>query len=241
MLAFLLNKWTLRIGAVVLVLISLWAWGKHRESQGKEIGKQDANKEWSSQIEQMRAEDRKQLDARLAADDQRVKAADERLKASQDRETVLISTMKQLSLQHQQVSQAVANTPDPELHALIVRTVGLRPKDQLVNPVPGYTYPEERAIAECVGNWPICKQDVIQRDGQITEIKGQIADIQEKLATVKSQAGALKDYNSKLEGYYTLLYNAQLQPKRSAKCLWLWKCGKPKLLPVPAPAQLGTP
>ncbi len=234
--ALLLNRWTLRIGAGVLAAGLLFGYGVHQRRKGRGEGKQQADATWSDTLEKIRAGDRAELDRRLADADQRIAEADGRFQASLAREASMVAQLRLLSAQRQTVSMEVDRLADSALHGNIIRQLNLRPPKDLE--LPGYTPTEERAIAHCVGEYPICVKENENLKGQIAEVKGQVEDVKAKVDGLTAKNEALISYTRRLEGYYTALYNSLPRKKRSGKCLWLWQCGHPKPLAVPAPLDL---
>lgn len=236
--ALLANRWTLRLGAGVLAVTLVLGYGLYQRRKGRTEGKQQADVTWSDTLEKMRVQDRLELDRRLADADARISEAETRFQASLAREASLIAQVRALASQRQEAIAQVGRLPDSALHGYVVSALGLRPAG---DSTPGYTVSEERALAKCVADYPLCQQQNDMLAKQVNEVRGQVAELQVKTEALVSKNDALAAYTSKLEAYYVAVYNSLPRKKRGAKCLWLWQCGKPKPLQVPAPLDLHKP
>ena len=237
-IGLLTSKWGLRISAGVLVLTALFFWGRAQKNAGKEEGKQEAAQETKESLEQMRQADRAQTQQQLEGLRELIDQYKEAFNESQQRQAQLAQANALLSQQRQTVQEGVTKLPDSELHSYIVQQLGLRPVGDRAQ---GYSFAEERELAKCVSDRPLCIQQVEKQRQQIAELQeGQRAQGQE-IKAQQQRFDLLGAYTDRLQGYYVTLYNLYPKKKRSAKCLWLFRCGKEKPLPTPEPITLTNP
>ena len=223
-------------GAAVLAVILAILWYGHKQKQaGKDEGKQEAGNEWSKQLETARQKDREELDRRIQDADRIKEEAQQRFQAAVDREGQYLRTIQGLSAQRTSAAQTVVGLADSALHGYIVQQLGLR---TLGDNAPCYLPVEERTIAKAIVDAPLCQKQNDALGQQIGELKQQVKAVQDKQAATEQKVSALVDYTIKVESAYTTLYNAFPRKAKTAKCLWLWSCGKPKPLSVPSPQNL---
>lgn len=237
LLPLLTSKWGIRIGAGVLVLVALFAWGQMKKREGKEEGKQEQQQESATELHALREQDRLQTEKQveqLQAMIESYKAAYERSTA---REGALAAAVSTLASQRQSVVESVNRMPDSAIHGYIVQQLNLRPQGDTT---AGYLPAEERELARCVADRPLCQEQVKKQEAQIAELReGQRAQQQQIDAQGQKYSVLEAGYN-RLQGYYTTLANLYPRKKRSGKCIWLWKCGEQKL-PTPEPLTLVSP
>lgn len=234
-LPFLTGKWGIRIGVGVAVLVALFLWGQAKKREGQEEGKRDAGAEWSQQLEQARAADRKATEQQIAQWQGLYEQAQARAAAAESTGRELARAVASIQQQRVQVVDTVNRMPDSALHSYIV--------DQLRLRAPGdttacYTPSEERAIAKAIADAPLCQKQAETMQGQITALSEQVASLKDGQAALSSKYDALAGYATRLEGTYTALYNAWPRKARSWKCLGLWKCGAGPKIPTPDPQTL---
>ncbi len=190
----------------------------------------------SQEIEKMRAADRTATERILNEATAKQEAAERRMQASLDREAGLVRTIASLGQQRAVVAGEVTRVADSELHGFNARSLGIRgPAD---TSIPCYLAAEERAIATAITQYPLCQKQVEATNAQVVEIKEQVTAQNEKIAAMGTKLDAVTGYASRLEQSYTVLYNLFPRKRRSAKCLWMFSCGRAKPLPVPAPIDL---
>ena len=238
LLPLLTSKWGLRISAGVLVLTALFFWGRAQKNAGKEEGKQEAAQETKESLEQMRQADRAQTQQQLEGLRELIDQYKEAFNESQQRQAQLAQANALLSQQRQTVAEGVTKLPDSELHSYIVQQLGLRPVGDRAQ---GYSFAEERELAKCVSDRPLCIQQVEKQRQQIAELQEGQRTQGEQLKAQQQRFDVLVGYTDRVEGYYTTLWNLFPKKKRSAKCLWLFRCGKEKPLPTPEPITLTNP
>ena len=237
-LPLLTSKWGIRICIGVAVLLALFAWGRAQKNAGKEEGEQEAAQETKTAIEQMRAADRQQTQQQLEGLRELIDQYKEAFDQSQQRQAQLAQANALLSQQRQTVAESVTRVADSDLHGYIVQQLGLRP---IGDRTQGYSFAEERELAKCVSDRPLCVQQVEKQKEQIAELQeGQRAQ-GEQLKAQQQRFDVAIAYTDRLEGYYAQLYSLFPRKTRAAKCLWLFRCGKEKPLPTPEPLTFTSP
>lgn len=224
---FLANRWSQYAlgGILILTLFGAVLWKVYRA--GEEKGEQTGSQKATEQIEQLHAQDKAVTDAKLRGFAEKLAdlEADGESKAKETlRWASLASSIAQ---ERSQAHQAIVSTPDYDLDRLIKQKLGR--KEGFESPL---SYGEQREIAACLVDKPLCEQENQKLKGQIESQNGEIVTAKESIATGKEQFETLKGYNSRLEGYYVQMYNAYPHKYRHWKCAGIWKCGNRKL-PTP--------
>ena len=236
LLPLLTSKWGIRISIGVVVLIALLAWGHAQKNAGKEEGKQEAGNEWSQQLEQARAADRKATEEQISQWQGMYEQAQARASAAESMGRELARAVASIQQQRTQTVETVNRMPDTALHPYIVDQLRLRPTGDTT---PCYTPSEERAIAKAIADAPLCQKQVDTLGQQIGKLQEQQEAQQEQIAALNSKYDTLAGYTTRLEGTYTTLYNAWPRKKKRWFCAWM--CSTGKEIPTPNPATLTNP
>jgi type III secretory pathway component EscV len=122
-------------------------------------------------------------------------------------------TFLALAVQRQQASAQVQGMTPEQVQALIEH---YSPRD----------------LADCVTQRPLLQK-------QIDSDEKVIATGKEVIAAQSAKYDSLAAYTSRVENNYVDLWNQKATSKRSPKCLYLWKCARPKLT-APDPKDLIT-
>jgi DNA-directed RNA polymerase subunit L len=134
-----------------------------------------------------------------------------KIEASDRRQEALQAAILNLATQRQQAKEQVAGMTEAQVEAIVAKH-------------------SPRELADCVTQLPLCEQETQKQGEKIKEMDGKIVDLD-------SQVTTLAGYTDRLHGYYSEVWNAASQPKRSVKCVWLWKCVRPTIS-QPNPADL---
>lgn len=232
---WLMNPWTRRIGAVAAIGIALWWYGARQRAQGRAEGQQQAGAEWSQELEKARAADRAETEKQLQRWESVYQEAQARAAAAESLGRELARAVASIQQQRTQAVHTVSALPDSGLRPYIIQTLGLR---AVGDDTPGFIPSEERAIAKCVADQPLCAKQVETQREQIAKLEEGQAAQQDQIAALNQKYDALADYSTRLEATYTAIWNAWPRKRRSPKCLWIWKCGKGPKIPTPDPETL---
>jgi small-conductance mechanosensitive channel len=233
LMPLLAKHWKPLVLAVVVIGGFLWL-RAHYKAEGKEEGKAEVTQQSAEAIEQMRAADRARLDETLSQFRAEMEEAREReLEAVQlaGRNAKLAAD---LQARRAAVAENVARVPDSDLRRHIIKRLDVRdPQDQTA----GYTPAEERTILRTIDEHTVLKEEASALRSQVGAIEQQVKAMSDQMGTMRGELRAVTEYSNRLEGYYAAAYNLIPKKKRSAKCIWLWQCGK-KALAVPDPINL---
>jgi hypothetical protein len=237
LMALLSNKWIQRAGLVlalcIAILFARGCWIRQGKEQGKIEGRQAAD----TDAETRRAADRKETETRLNAFEAKFQVASQAAYAAQARADALLPILAELAKARQVGADQVAKLPDSDLHAYNVSKLAIRPP---ADPTPGYLPAEERAIAGCLTQYPLCQQERDRQLERTTEIQEQVKQLGIQVESQGAKYQELAGYTTRLEGIYTDLWNSTRASRRGARCLFLWKCSRPKI-PAPNPRDLIRP
>ena len=149
------------------------------------------------------------------------------------------STRAMVSLQarSQTIREEVSRISDSDLAFNIKQALGMRHEDAYS--VPGYAPLEERAILQCVRDYPVCQEKVVELDKAVTGLQGEVAALDKQVEDIHDQVGGLqtilmahRTYEGQLEGHYQGAVNALRRPRRKWWCGFLCKRKKTLTLPT---------
>ena len=218
--------------AVVLVLFAAVKWYESKIRADEQLKQAD---KFTEQLEKIREADRAKTDEILQAAQAKQEAAERRVQESLNRESILVRSIASIQQQRSTATTSVDRVRDSDLHTFNVQGIGLR---QPADNSPCYTVAEERAIASAITQYPLCQKQVEVTNNQVQEIREQVAALTDKAAAIETKLDAVTGYATRLEGAYTILYNAFPRKRRSVKCLWMFSCGRAKPIPTPTPLDL---
>lgn len=219
----------------VLVIGLLAGIRSHFIHQGQLEGKDSAQTDIAATLEKQRAQDRTDLNAKIANADKQVEQAQRDRDASAVREQNAVAAVNKLVNQHNQEVAKIKGLSDSQLHDYITQTLKLRdPADR----TPGYTPPEEREIANRVSDAPALKEQLSQQDGRITEIQNQMSAMQRQIDATNTKFTALATYTTEVERDYTMLYNERQKGSKLLRIVTFGLAGKPNKIAEPEPATL---
>ena len=146
-----------------------------------------------------------------------------------------------LQAQSRAITQQVSRINDSDLAFNIKKALAMRHPDAYG--VPGYAPLEERAILQCVLDYPICEKKREEMADQITALNGEVAawgkqvqDIHQQVNGLETMLWAHRVYEGQLEGHYQGAVNALRRPRRKWWCGFL--CKRKKTLTLPTLDQL---
>lgn len=222
-------------GIALAVLIGVGVVYQKGKSAGAEQQKSEMVADAKVQMEEVRKAAEAEFQRITTASEAAIQEARASRQASERRESVLVSTLAGLSQQRQAASQQVSKLTDSNLHGAIVENLGIRsPQDTS----PNYLPLEERKILETLTDYPLLKQQNQAIQAQVTEIRDQVSSLRQELGAVSAQAQAEKTLRLSYAQVYQQAYNLLRQKKRSARCFYIWRCGKEPLLSIPSPEKL---
>lgn len=229
MLAFFLaNRWARYAALGVVVALLLLGVRQHYIDLGKEQGKTDQKGSESYQDEKERVTSQKQLADALQASRDALAVANKREDDAKARENTLLATIRSISVQKQTASAQVASLSDTQAHDYNLTLLGGRQDGSC------YSGGQERQIAESLTQYPLCKKEVSAKDGSIKAINDRISALNDKITEKDKAFAAMTNAKHESDVRYVKLYNRYPPTYRSAKCLWIAKCGK-RNLDLPAP------
>lgn len=234
---FFESVWGRRCLLLLVICIAAFAIREHYIHQGEKkqvvVEQQSTLKDTTAQTN----DDRAVLLEGLKAATTALNSASASIAASQAQQQVLVGQLAQLSGQRVAADNTLKKLPDSALHGFVTTKLALRPP---TDDTPGYQPVEERAIAQCVTDEPLCEAGKAllqkQNDQKDVELKAQ----DEKDAAVRESYSLLADFSTKLEGHYVTLYNAFAAKTRGSQCLYLWHC-KRQTISAPKPSDLVLP
>lgn len=237
LLAWLSNKWVQRglmVAAIVAAILIARAYyigvGKNRGAEEQKIASK-------SDVEASRTSDRSDAVQLLQQFQDTADRATARAQSAEALAVQLASATRELAQQRSAAADTVARVSDSDLHNFVVRSLAMRPA---ADATPGYRPDEERAIAQCVSEYPICKQQVEKQGQEIARTQEQVSALNEKIDALGGKYDALAGYTTRLERDYATIYNLFPQKRRAIQCVWLWHCKVVKLQ-VQNPKDLQSP
>jgi hypothetical protein len=187
------------------VFLLLIAVRQHYINIGKDAGRQEVQQQSANMLEDARKADRAATEKVLADSAAEMKRQAEFAQAQQ-------LAFLQLVAQRQTAANQVAGMTPSQVEDAIARALGKKPGEQ-------DSEQDRRTIASCLFQMPLCERQVLAQADQIK------AD-EKQLAAAKESSDALAGYATRLEKTYADLWNLKAGKRRSAKCLFLWRCSR---------------
>ncbi len=142
-----------------------------------------------------------------------------------------------LQAQSRAITQQVRRISDSDLAFNIKKALAMRHPDAYG--IPGYAPLEERAILQCVLDYPICEKKREEMASSITALNGeveawgkQVQEIHQQVNGLTVMLDAHRLYEKQLEGHYEGAVNALRRPRRKWWCGFLCKRKKTLTLPT---------
>jgi uncharacterized protein YlxW (UPF0749 family) len=228
----------LLLGLVVMHYRAKWKAEGAQEQAGRITG--DAEKNWQAERRGL-LEQLSKLDADRAAAQEREARSSAQAQQFAALAQKLGAQVATLAGQRQQATATVDRLPDSELRPSIIAGLGLRPPG---NSTPGYTPAEERALARCVADYPLCQKQAAALGDQVNDLAGQIAATRQQVQAIRDQATAaerktaeLAGYAHDLEGFYAEAFNALPRHRTAGQFL----CGLVTFFQACKPARINLP
>lgn len=231
------SVWGRRLMLAGVIAIAAFAIREHFIHQGEQkqvvAQQQTTLKDTSGQS----TAERSQLIDGLRAATSALNVANIQIQASQAQQKMFFDQLATLAGQKTAADAQLKKLPDTALHGFITEKLALRaPSDDSA----GYRPEEERALAQCVTDAPLCDRSKTLLQNQSDQKDVELEAQQQKDAAIRQSYGLLLDYSTKLEGHYVTLYNAFAAKKRGPRCLFLWHCRR-DTINAPKPADLVLP
>jgi hypothetical protein len=221
----------LAIAAGILAAVLVLAWHFHHVwvNEGKEQQRGTDVEDTHKTLELEHATFAKVLDA----ESEKYRAATQVLAQATDALARADQTIRDLATARQTASQQVARLSDAALPG------DLRLKLNVAPLATGPLLPAElRAADAIVSDYPILKKENEARTTAEAAANAKVSALSDQLGAVEAERDAAFTWSDTLMGAYVQAYNAVPRARRSPACLWLWKCGAGKKLPIPKPAEL---
>lgn len=235
-LAWLTTVWGKRLllaGGILAVLLGArWYFLQQGEARGRAAAAQEAQ----VKIDAERVQNRQELEKALDQSAQSLEDARQRFQMAQDALKRFSDVILQLSAKRATEAQQIAKIPDSSLHEHNVSVLGLRAPNDTTQ---GYLFSEERAIASCLSDHPLCQEQNKSLDSSLRAATDSAKALADQNATLRTRDTALISYANKVEHSYIDLYNS-IPRKRNwfLTILTFGIKGKPKPLPMPSPLEL---
>lgn len=153
-----------------------------------------------------------------------------------------------IQLQRDQARSKIDSLTPDQYQPAIVAELGMRRADDAN---PSYYQEEEKEILVRVTDNPKLRSQLEETNTRVDALVGQVAELQVKgsaseekfdalagqLAARVEQLAASLQWGDANADAYTKVWNMLGKKKRSARCLYVWKCA-PKRIDAPAPSQL---
>lgn len=231
------NIWVRRALMAAGVVLALLAVRQHYVNLGEHKGVQSAQATSAQDNEQTRSQERRDVLAEIGTLREQIATIDAR-------GTVLVAAVSKNaaaneSIQGERLAAAntVAQIPSGSLHAAnanAMREQGIAVQSGVV-----YSDAEERTIAACLADRPLCQKQNEALSGENSGLQQQVEDASRTRALQQQQYDSLAGYAGELENSYVQLYNAV--PKRrnwAVSILTMGIAGKPRKLSVPSVEDL---
>jgi hypothetical protein len=223
---FLGNKWAklgieaALVGALVLGIRAYFL------AEGKRNGRDEAAQSQQQDLERARQQDRRDMQSVIDKTNGTLADAEKQHRAADEALQRLAGILGDLARQRRAGESKVAAIADSDLHGYVLGALNLR---AIGDKSPGYLPVEERALAGCVTQYPLCQKQVeTEKEKLALEQKNTAAS--DQVGTARLEAIKAKDaYIGQLEAKFAALYNLHPPKFRSPRCLWLWRCGTRKV------------
>ena len=229
-------KLYLYAGIALAILLAVGIIYKRGVDSGKAAQKEEMVADAKVQMEEVRKAAEAEFQRISTASEQAIQQAQAARQISERRESALLQSLAVLSQQRQSSQQAIAQIADSGLRSAIVTTLGIR---GLNDSPQSYFIPlEERKILETLTDYKSLQQMSTVQSQQLQEVKEQMETFRTELKGVQDKLEAESRLRATYGQLYGQAYNLLRQKKRSARCLWLFRCSKEPLLSIPSPESL---
>ena len=231
---------------VTLVLGGVWFVAK---GIGKDEGKREVReKQIDTDVEDWKVE-KAELMTRLDAAIQTTEQAGQMIQEATFREAQANARARETDIRLSNLERSrvvaaatVARVTDNNLEREIIRILGLRHPDAVG--VAGLVPTEQRTILSVLTDYPILKEENGEMKQKVSALGEQVGAMNDRIDAMEIRQGATEEqrdlwkaYGGRMDTHYRDAVNAIGRRKRSAKCLYLWKCTD-KTLTIPTPEEL---
>ena len=140
------------------------------------------------------------------------------------------TALRALSQQRQQVTQQVAAIPDSGLRPALEAELGGSLDLPWVL----------RKNLDIVRQVPIDKQEIARLTERVEIQEQRVAAQDQRISAVQEKLDLTYRWADQVYAAYIEAFNAVPRRARSARCLWIWRCGQGRKLSSPTPEQLLT-
>src|SRR5258708_29297223 len=164
LIPFLGNKWA-RLGIEVLAVAAL-ALGirAYFLAEGKRAGRDEAAQSQQQELEKARQQDRKDMQTVVDRANGALADAEKQRQSANDALQKLAGILGDLAKHRTAGESKVSALPDSDLHGYVVGALNLRASS---DKSAGYLPAEERALAGCVTQYPLCQKQLQASDEKI--------------------------------------------------------------------------
>lgn len=218
----------------VVLAGAYFAWTAHERSIGKQQGIETQKDVETQQVGKTVLDATNTESAEVAEAHAREAEARRATAQAQQQTAIAMAMVVKLQRDGEELRAKVAAISDADLHGFTVAQMGIRKPD---DKTACYTATEERAIANAVTQWPVCKAESEGKDDAFKQQGEQIAGLQRDVQAMKDEISAHQAAESVYRTALQTLYDNHAPKVRAAKCLGIWKCGRGRL-EIPNPAVL---
>lgn len=237
-IAFVTSKTGMYAMGGIAVVGLLFGVRSHFIHQGQLEGKQEATDTMTAQRDKEKQQDHEQLVAALKMADSVITEARATFAAATQKEESAKQALRAISAQRTQAQATVNGLKDSDLHDFIVGPKGLALRPATDRTL-GYNPAEERALASCVSDYPLCKDTTDKQANQIASINDKVDALQKQQNAMQAKYDALATYTNTVERDYTDLYNAFPRKGNTfLRIVTFGLAGKPKKIAAPDPKVL---
>lgn len=140
------------------------------------------------------------------------------------------SALRALALQRQQVTQQVAAIPDAGLKPALEAELGGPLESPFVL----------RKNLDIIRQVPLDKQEIAKLTERVEIQEQKVSAQEQRITAMQDKVDLTYRWADQVYAAYVEAFNAVPKSSRSAKCLWLWRCGSGKKLASPPPGELLT-
>src|SRR5882672_2308447 len=157
LIPFLANKWA-KLG-IEVALVAALAFGVRAYflAEGRRAGHDEAAQSQQQELEKARQQDRKDMQAVIDKANGALADAEKQRQSANDALQKLAGILGDVAKQQSAGAGKVAALPDSDLHGYVVGALNLRAAG---DKSAGYLPVEERALAGCVTQYPLCQKQL---------------------------------------------------------------------------------
>jgi hypothetical protein len=215
-------------GLLVVALLGFGLWFKSKLDSAEQLKQVQGKFESETRIMQGQYA---LLQHNFQEEKQRADQAEARYNILQGQLTALRGQLASLEAKQREAASQVASLSDSSLRGYIETKLGGSLDDPTVL----------RKDAQIITDYPIIQEQLAAEKAIASNQAQQIQALNEDRHALSQQVDSYQTFTLQLLQHYKVLYDAAQGKRRSPKCLWVWKCGAPKKLSIPSPAELKIP